>query len=81
MLDKIPLLTALDPPRAVTLLVDQRETVPVDTVVEQLKAAASKGGRGARETLHLYLRRLFEVDSYVGEAHHSRGEPVHSNHV
>jgi hypothetical protein len=33
VLDKIPLLCALDPPRAVVLLVDQRETVPVDTVV------------------------------------------------
>lgn len=77
VLDKIPLLTALDPPRAVVLLVDQRETVPVDTVVEQLRAAASKGGRGARETLHLYLRRLFEVDSYAGEAHHGLQVPLY----
>jgi hypothetical protein len=46
------------------------QLVPRYAAVEQLKAAASPGGRGARETLHLYLRRLFEVDSYVGEAHH-----------
>lgn len=77
VLDKIPMLTALDPSRAVTLLVDQREAVPVDTVVEQLKAAAEKGGRAARETLHLYLRRLYEVDSFEGETHHGLQIPLY----
>lgn len=73
MLDKIALLTALDPPRAVALLVEQREEVPVDRVVEQLSAAAAAagtGGRGAREVLHMYLHHLFEVDAYAGEDHH-----------
>ena len=68
--DRIPYLAAMDPPRAATLLVDQRGAVPPDVVAAKLADAAETGERGARHVLHLYLRALFAADPFAGEAWH-----------